>query len=157
MTEPIQRNCKNCGAPLTHSYNHRCEYCGTLYDFNEPEENTIKINPCDLVDITLRNITISPITNSFILIFDGYKCVMPKIYEYNGNENIYVSKVEEYINPPKCGFCIEVPIRELEQYGFNYLVHAIQNTGVRPTEWEKIRMQIQENEQLNKIMRRIKY
>ena len=49
-----------------------------------------------------------------------------------------------------------MPIRELEQYGFSYLAYAIQNTGVRPTEWEKIRMQIQENEQLNKIVRIIK-
>lgn len=34
-----QYNCKNCGAPIEHTYNHTCPYCHSICDFNEPEEN----------------------------------------------------------------------------------------------------------------------
>lgn len=141
----IQRNCKNCGAPLEHSFNHKCSYCGTLYDFNEPEENTIKVNPEDLFDIKLRNVKISEINHSLILTFDGYKCTMPKIYEYNSKENFYISKVEEYINPPKAGFCIEIPINDLREYGVNYLLWRIEAYGIRYSEINKIKEQIINN------------
>ena len=39
-----QYNCKNCGAPIEHTYNHKCPYCNSIFDFNEPEENIIEEN-----------------------------------------------------------------------------------------------------------------
>ena len=138
-----QRNCKNCGAPLEHSYNHKCEYCGTLYDFNEPQEKVIEVKPEDLINIQLRSIERAYTRDSLMLLFDGYKCAMPKVYEYN-SDNIYVSKVEEYVNPPKCGFCIELPIFEIREYGLPYIMHRIEATGVRYNELDKIKSQIQE-------------
>lgn len=135
-----QRNCKNCGAPLEHSYNHKCKYCGTLYDFNEPKEKTIKITPQDLINIELREIIRLPFTENYVLVFSGYKVSMPKIYEVNDNN--YTSQVEEYVNPPKCIFCIEIPIEAAEKYGIGYVMHYIESAGVRYNELEKIRKQI---------------
>lgn len=137
----IQRNCKNCGSPIEHSFNHKCKYCGTLYDFNEPEENTIEVKPEDLINVELKDISRTPIHDSLILLFSGYKLSMPKVYEYNGNNN-YVSKVEEYVNPPKCSFCIELPIYEVEKYGFDYIMYRIRATGIRYNELDKIKSQI---------------
>lgn len=135
-----QRNCKNCGAPLEHSYNHKCQYCGTLYDFNEPKEKTIKITPQDLINIELREIIRQPLTRNYVLVFSGYKISMPKVYEVKDNE--YISKVEEYVNPPKCSFCIEIPIDAAEKYGIGYVMHCIESAGVRYNELEKIEKQI---------------
>lgn len=138
----IQRNCKNCGSPIEHSFNHRCKYCGTLYDFNEPEENVIEVKPEDLINVELKYIEKSIERNSIILMFDGYKCPMPKVYEYNDTNNTYLSKSECYINPPKCGFCIELPMFELRDYGFDYVMHRIMATGIRYNELDKIKSQI---------------
>lgn len=137
----IQRNCKNCGSPIEHSFNHKCPYCGTLYDFNEPQENTIEVKPEDLINIELRDITRTPINDNLILMFSGYKCPMSKVYEYNGNNN-YVSKIEEYINPPKCSFCIELSIQEIKKYGLSYIMYRIETTGVRYNELSKIKSQL---------------
>ena len=49
-----QRSCNNCGAPLKHGYNRKCEYCGTLYDFNE--SNKIELHSYDLVDLKFRGL-----------------------------------------------------------------------------------------------------
>lgn len=137
----IQRNCKNCGSPIEHSFNHKCKYCGTLYDFNEPEENVIEVKPEDLINVELINVERIAEYYSLILLFSGYKLSMPKVYEYNGNNN-YVSKVEEYVNPPKCGFCIELPLNEVEKYGFDYIMYRIRATGIRLNELDRIKSQL---------------
>ena len=141
-----QRNCKNCGSPLEHSYNHKCKYCGTLYDFNEPEENVVEVKPEDLIRIKLRYIERTPERNSLILMFDGYKCPMPKVYEYKDSNNIYLTKAEEYINPPKCGFCIELPIMEIKKYGFDYIIQRILATGIRYNELDNIKRELIDSE-----------
>lgn len=137
-----QRSCKNCGSPLEHSYNHKCKYCGTLYDFNEPIENTIEVSPQDLINVELKYIERIPIKDSLILMFSGYKLEMPKVYEYNDKNNKYISKVENYINPPKCGFCIELPLIDIEKYGLSYVMHRIEMTGIRYNELDKIKHQL---------------
>lgn len=142
MKEIYQRNCKNCGSPLEHSYNHKCPYCGTLYDFNEP--NVVEVKAEDLVNIRLRQIEIASVTNSLILYFDGYKCEMPKVYEYDG-KNTYVSKVETYINPPKCGFCIEISIPNIEKYGWGYVKDIIARSGIRYNELDDVINQVRDN------------
>ena len=145
-----QRFCKNCGSPLEHSYNHKCPYCKTLYDFNEPQEQVVDVKPEDLVDVKLRSVERGYLKNTIILIFDGYKCPMPKVYEYNDKDNIYVSQSENYINPPKCGFCIELDIFELEKYGLDYVFHRTMATGIRYNELDKIKAQIFSNETLRR-------
>ena len=138
----IQRNCKNCGSPIEHSFNHKCKYCGTLYDFNEPEENVVEVKPEDLIKVKLRYIERIPERYSLILMFDGYKCPMPKVYEYNDSNNLYLTKAEEYINPPKCGFCIELPLFEVEEYGFDYIINRILATGIRYNELDNIKREL---------------
>lgn len=145
-----QRYCKNCGSPLQHSYNHQCPYCKTLYDFNAPQEQVVEVKPEDLVDVELKWIEQGFLHNSLILMFDGYKCPMPKVYEYNDEDNIYISQCENYINPPKCGFCIEIPIHEIEKYGIDYVFHRIMTTGLRYNELKKVRDQIFSNRTLRK-------
>ena len=138
----IQRNCKNCGSPLEHSFNHKCKYCGTLYDFNEPKEDLVKVTPQDLIDIDLKDIIKEPIRDSIILLFSGYKNPMPKIYEYNDISNMYVSSVDKYV---RCGFCLELDNSEIEKYGMPYVLEKILASGVRYNEIEKIRVQLLES------------
>lgn len=135
-----QYNCKNCGAPVEHSYNHKCPYCSSILDFNAPTEDIVEVKPEDLIDIELRDTTIDPINNSMIFIFSGYKCAMPKVYEYNGN-NTYVSSVENYKNPIKCGFLIEISIPDLHR-GIDYIMWVIESTGIRYNELDKVAKQI---------------
>ena len=148
----IQRNCKNCGSPLEHSYNHKCKYCGTLYDFNEPQENTVEVKPEDLIKVELKSVERTPLTDSIIIMFSGYKCEMPKVYEFNDKNSMYVSKMEEYINPPKCGFCIELPLFEINKYGIGYVMSKIAATGIRYNELDNIKYQLL-NSELNYYIR----
>ena len=138
-----QRNCKNCGAPLQHSYNHKCKYCGTLFDFNEPQEETVELHSYDMVNLKYRGIEEDFITHSLLMKFEGLKIEAPKIYEYNGNEH-FVSKAINYINPPKSYFFIQLDIDELEKYGMEYLEHVV-HCAIRPSEWENVKRQIIEN------------
>lgn len=145
-----QRHCKNCGSPLQHSYNHQCPYCHTLYDFNEPQEQVVEVKPEDLVDVKLRRVERGFLRNTVILMFDGYKCPMPKVYEYDDMNNSYLSLSENYLNPPKCGFCVELDTNELEKYGLDYVSHIIARTGIRYNELDKIKEQIFSNELLKR-------
>jgi len=147
----IQRNCKNCGSPLEHSYNHKCPYCGTLYDFNVPEDKITKVTPEDLINIELRDVNYSPITDSIVLMFSGLKVEMPKVYEYDGKHE-YISKIEEYINPPKCGFCLEFPIHDIEKFGMSYLMYRVSTCGIRFDEIDNVKHQLLTNEKIERLL-----
>lgn len=121
----IQRNCKNCGAPIQHSYNHKCEYCGTLFDFNEPKEETIEFNSRDMIDVHFMGCEIDYETNSVILKFQGNLLEKPKIYEHN-KDYMYVAKVMGYM-PKRSFFCIEIPRHDINQLGYDYLYYVIGN------------------------------
>jgi len=136
-----QYNCKNCGAPVKHTYNHRCEYCNSILDFNVSEKDIVKVNPEDLIDLQLVDIERVPEFYGLRFMFTGFKCVRPTIYEFDG-ENNYVSSVIEYRNPPKCGFIIDMSFDEIERCGIDYVMHRIMATGVHPREIEKIKYQV---------------
>lgn len=135
-----QYNCKNCGAPIKHTFNHQCEYCKSIIDFNVPEENVTEVKPEDLVNIKLERIERGYVKHSIILYFSGYKCDMPTIYECK--DNIYVSKILEYRNPEKCGICVEIPILDLEKYGSEYIMYKLRNLIIKPDELKKLKIQI---------------
>ena len=138
----VQRNCKNCGAPIQHSYNHKCPYCDTLYDFNEPTDNVVEVKPEDLYDIHLVDVYKTPIrVFATVFVFHGYKLDKPKVYEYNGN-NVYITKAENYVNPPRCGICIEIDDSELNKYGANAILMRLKASGVRPWEIENIEKEL---------------
>lgn len=154
MIEPIQRSCKNCGAPLKHSYNHRCEYCGTLYDFNEPEENIKRYEPENVVDIKLERAEESPFIDAIVLYFTGYYLKPPKVYETyikNGIKCECVSEMQDYINPPKVGLKIEVEKRELAEYGTSYLRHCLCSQGLY-LQIDKVMNQLEENDYLRRYL-----
>lgn len=138
-----QYNCKNCGAPIEHTYNHQCPYCKSILDFNEPKEDTVEFKIEDMVNIEFRDYEIVPFEDAIRLYFSGFKLEQPKIYEFNG-EDTYVSKMEKYINPPKAGFCIQVSRIELEKYGISAIMHYLSNCNLRPKEFEKLEEQIKE-------------
>ncbi len=148
-----QRNCKNCGAPIEHSYNHKCPYCKTLFDFNVQDNKKVELHSWDMVDLKLREIEREHITNNIRLVFEGYKLESPVVYEYDG-ENTFVSKSINYINPPKSYFFVEIPIFELRKYGIDFLKYRIREL-IRPSEYENVFRQIQE--QYYKIERGIYY
>ena len=137
-----QYNCKNCGAPIKHSYNHHCEYCGTLIDFNVPEEKVTRVSAEDLYDIKIR-IERRPEFMTYLIILTGYKLKMPTIYEYT-SDFMTISEVQQYINPPRCSICIEIDDKELRYGGIEYLMWRIKNINVRREELGKIKNQIVE-------------
>ena len=151
VKEAKSYNCPNCGAKISHSYNHNCEYCGGILDFNEPD--AIEVKAEDLVKVELREVYNDFKTNKLILIFDGYKCPMPKVFNYDGKDT-YVSKVEEYVNPPKCGFCIEVDKNELKEYGIGYLEFLLHNSGLRYNEFDEVMEQVVNNKEIKFICMR---
>ena len=136
-----QRSCNNCGAPLKHGYNRKCEYCGTLYDFNE--SNKIELHSYDLVDLKFRGLQREPYTDNLLMYFEGYKLEDPKIFEYDECNLYYVSKPINYINPPRSFFIISLDQKLLEKDGLNYLFDVIEN-HIRPTEINNVRHQIRE-------------
>lgn len=135
-----QRNCKNCGSPLEHSYNHKCKYCGTLYDFNEPEEEVVKVSPHEMVEVRFRDLHQDIIDNdSIILRFEGIRLEMPKIYEYT--DEFCLSKAIDWRNPPKAYFMIKLSKLELEKYGVGYLLSML-SSYLLPKEVERVREQL---------------
>lgn len=138
----IQRNCKNCGAPIQHSYNHKCPYCATLIDFNEPKEKTVECKPEQLINLDLIDIDLNPISLDFIFKFTGYKLEDSIIYEVNGNT--FISKYEEYINPPKCYFVIAISELAIRKYGISIIEHQSYNSGIRYEEIYKLILQIKD-------------
>lgn len=134
-------NCKNCGAAVTHTYNHKCEYCGSMIDFNEPKDEVVEFKASDLIDIELKDISIEPITNNVKFIFSGFICPRPKIYEYDGKET-FVSNTYNYVNPKKGYISIQIPRYEIEKYGINRIIHELYSFDLRMNEIEKLTHQI---------------
>ena len=136
-----QYNCKNCGAPVEHTYNHRCKYCDSILDFNEPEDKVVMSRPEELFDITFREQDYIPKTNGIVLIFDGYKLDTHKIYECDEND-IYMSKREEYINPPRVSFSIVIDRGDLQMYGFDCIRHRFYELNISDKEIKNIEWQL---------------
>ena len=139
----IQDHCINCGAPLEHSYNHKCSYCGSLFDFNEPKEDVVECRSYDLVDVKFVDAEKDFISNSILLLFEGYKLEAPKIYEYDGDSGICVSKAVDIRKQPKAHFIISLREYELENYGGEYLISMLHHY-IRPTEIDNIKKQYNE-------------
>lgn len=136
-----QYNCKNCGANIKHTYNHKCEYCGSIIDFNEPIEDTIKVDPRNLRNLQLEGIEREPLTNDYIFIFTGYVIEKPRVYEID--ENYYTTKVINYINPPKTYFMIRIKYEELYCAEPDMVYYKLMNSGLDYEEvgkvWDQIR------------------
>jgi hypothetical protein len=148
-----QRNCKNCGAPIEHSFNHKCPYCGTLFDFNVNEKDITKVEPRELREIRLVDITNDYITNSLIFKFKGFKLCEPIIYEHNSqNEFVSSAFVEQYLNPPMCGFILDIPLNDLRENGLASIEWRLHFLDIEPKEINHIMSEIEEkiwNEKLN--------
>ena len=138
-----QRNCKNCGAPLEHGYNHKCKYCGTLYDFNAPKDEVVEFKSYDMINLKYRGIERDIITRNLIMKFEGLKLEAPVVYEADENKK-FISKSINYINPPKSYFFISISVDELENYGMSYLDYIL-DSYIRPTEIANVKKQLQEH------------
>lgn len=131
-----QYNCKNCGANIKHTYNHICEYCGSIIDFNEPIENVVKVDPRNLTNLQLERVEREPHTNYFIFIFTGYVIEKPRVYEVK--EGYYETKEINYINPPKVHWCIRIMFEELYYVDPDIVFHKILGSGLDYRELEKV-------------------
>ena len=78
-----QYNCKNCGSPIEHSYNHRCPYCNTLFDFNEFTKNVSQIDVQKY--FILCNTTIKIEDRKFV--HEKNETETSVFFEQNGNMN----------------------------------------------------------------------
>ncbi len=78
-----QRKCKNCGAPITKFYNHKCPYCRSFIDFNI--DKTEEINPRYMYDVEVRNIEREPHTNRMVIYFEGKYLKASETLEYTHN------------------------------------------------------------------------
>ena len=75
--------------------------------------------------------------------FEGYKLEAPKIYEYDSDSNICVSKAVDIRKLPKAHIIISLSEYELENYGGEYLISMLHHY-IRPTEIDNIKKQYNE-------------
>lgn len=148
-----QRNCKNCGAPIEHSFNHKCPYCGTLFDFNVNENDITKVDPRELRDIKLVDVSKDYLHRCLIFKFRGFKLFNPIIYECNSpNDFISSVSVEEYRNPPLCGFVLSISLDSLMKNGLEFIEWRLHCMDIEPKEINHIMLEIEDkiwNEKLN--------
>lgn len=80
-------NCPNCGAPISHYYNYKCDYCGTF--LHNTDEKIKKLNN---VDIHIEDIDVEyePIIHKVLITLRGYSIPRVQFYE-EGFDNIFVS------------------------------------------------------------------
>jgi len=130
-------NCKNCGAEVSHTFNHRCEYCGGILDFNVPEDKIAIIKPEELHEIEFVEAYTTPYDPLDIhLIFTGYKNEIGKIHEVENNK--YISEIIEYINPIKSSFGIIISREELNKLGADAVRRRLYLLNVSYKEIEKV-------------------
>ena len=111
-----QYNCKNCGAPISHVYNHRCEYCGTMFDFRI--EKTEEIDPKYMYDVEVREAYYEPWTDRTVIVFEGQYLKYSEALEYC--DNSLIAKVSYDSTVPKRTFyCIALEDRLFHFYGDN--------------------------------------
>lgn len=142
INNPIQRNCKNCGAPIKHSYNHKCEHCGTLFDFNAPIEETEKVQPHTVHNIEFNEVYRDIRSISLIFRFTGITLGALKILEYDVSDNTCISVAEDAIHPKRCSFIISISLKELERWGTDIIAWRLFDLGIRDDEIERIIHQI---------------
>lgn len=128
-----QYNCKNCGAPIKHSYNHHCEYCGTLIDFNVPEEEVTKVEVSKLQDLKLVDTRIDYARHELIFKFRGYD-IKENTTCFERKDNIYTMSLvdmKSYINPPICYLQVTIPLIELHECGgFSCVIQRLLSAGI---------------------------
>lgn len=139
-----QYNCKNCGANIKHTYNHKCEYCGSIVDFNEPIEDVVKVDPYNLTDLQLKSIEREPYTLDYIFIFTGYVIEKPKFYDIE--KNYY--EVRSISNPKKVYWGLRISDIDIKEYGTNAIIFRVHTSGLCGSEMENV---------LNQIRREFKY
>lgn len=115
-------NCPNCGAPILHSYNYNCEYCGTF--LVNTDEELKKYNNCEI-----RNVNVCfqfcYERGSVILTIRGFTSPKFQYLEEIEPDKI-ITSVSDIGKP--VGFNIEIPIYEFRNFTYNQLIeHVIKN------------------------------
>lgn len=97
-------NCPNCGAPIIHSYNYNCNYCGTY--LNNTDKSIEKIGDSD---IRIKDIEI--VNNiqdySIIIVIYAETCKNSYYYEEDFLQNLYISGENIYTYKP-IRYCIKI-------------------------------------------------
>lgn len=114
MNKNDLKNCPNCGAPIKHRYNHKCEYCGTFFDYRIKEIE--KINPKNLKNVKLDRIERDYESNCVRLIFVGEYYKIVEAIEYTGR---YVEIDVESFKPRKMYYAINITSIEFFEFMYN--------------------------------------
>ena len=132
-------NCRNCGAPIEHRYNHQCPYCDTFFDYRV--EKTKEIDPKYMTNVKVIAIERSPIRYAIKVMFEGdYKPYFQAL-EYGKSSNVFVVDRNELIGQ-KVRFMVEVPYDELISKEFNpehimrYLPFEMDKEEILKALWE---------------------
>lgn len=90
-------NCPNCGAPIVHSYNYNCNYCGTY--LNNTDKSIEKIGDSD-IRITEVEIIQSIVEHCFYIVIRAEACKNSYYYEEKFINDIYISGENIYTYKP---------------------------------------------------------
>ena len=136
-----QRKCKNCGAPITKFYNHKCPYCRSFIDFNIAK--TEVINPRYLYDVEVRNIDYEPFSNRIVMYFRGKYLKASEALEYTNN-NAFIRIDYESTKPKDVMYAISFEREEfyrilhegridifIEKFPFEMDVHKLIEALIR--------------------------
>lgn len=105
-------NCPNCGAPIKHSYNYSCEYCGTF--LHNTDENLKKI---DNVDLIFDRLDVYNDMIEYRKILTVYAHTVPKANYYK--EGFYDLVVSEDNINQKVAFKIAIPYEKWRECVYN--------------------------------------
>ena len=115
-----QYNCRNCGAPVTHLYNHHCEYCGGILDFNLDKKETEKIDWNNITRIEFIDCYRDICSLTKILKF---KCIQYAPIQFiETNNNYSLAKI-----PENKEFYFAIGIEETDFYNFNDRLNCIRH------------------------------
>lgn len=100
-------NCKNCGAPIEHRYNHRCPYCGTFQDFSI---NKIKeIDYRGLRDIEFSYMKYDLESDMYILVFQAlYRKTIQELEYTTINDSVSATIDADCLKSEKISLAIKI-------------------------------------------------
>lgn len=116
------KHCPNCGAPISHYYNYKCEYCGTF--LKNTDEDIKKFENCYISNINVD------IQDDFIhhgKILSVYGNLVPKCNYYEESFNNMVVLSSDMMK--KVGYRILIPYKLIYNNDFRkieeYIYHSI--------------------------------
>jgi len=116
-------NCPNCGGAIAHSYNHRCQYCGTFLHITD--DNIKKFKNYDINNIKV-SLDRYPMSCDYILRIYGYSS--PKIYQYEETDKTDLADVFSIDEVKPVGYNIKIPMKYLYENNLDKILNFVFNS-----------------------------